>query len=161
MASQAGAHLPSGEGNNLAASQTTQAGRQAASQAGVHLPPGEGRNSAITQVIPPLLVTVLPPRQAVRPPHIPLLGKVLSKQATTSPQVRQAVKLLGQAGKTPGIQPGKGPSRLPRGTALPPGQTVLVPRKATSHLIPQIGFPKGLPQKTPSQSGSLTYPTNL
>ena len=30
----------------------------------------------------------------------------------------------------------KGPSRLPRGTALPPRQTVLVPRMAISHLTP-------------------------
>ena len=118
-----------------------------------HLPSGEGSNSSITQAFPPSLVTALPPKQKARPPHIPLLGKPLPKQVTTSPQVRQAVKLLGQAGKIPGAQPGKGHSRLPRGTALPPRQTALVPRKATLHLIPQIGFPKGLPWKTPTQSG--------
>ena len=110
------------EGSNLAASQATQAGRPVtsfspkeggslvaspASQAGTHLPSGEGSNSGITQAVPPSLVVTLPPKQAVRPPLTPLLGKALSKQATTSPQVRQVVKLLGQAGKTPGIQPGK------------------------------------------------------
>ena len=84
----------------------------------------------------------------------PLLG-TLPKQVTTSLQVRQAVKLLGQAGKAPGIQPGKGPSRLPRGTVLPPRQTVLVPGMAISHLTPLIGSLKGLPQKTPTLSGSL------
>ena len=103
----------------------------------------------------------LPPKQAARSPPTPLLGKALLKQTTTSPQVRQAVKVLGQAGNTPGIQPGKGSSRLPRGTALPPRQTVLVPGKAILHLTPLIGFPKGLPQKTPTLSGSLTYPENL
>ena len=34
-------------------------------------------------------------------------------------QVSQAIKALDQAGNTLGTQPGKGPSRLPRGTALP------------------------------------------
>ena len=68
MASQAGTHLPPGEGSNLVGSQATQAGRQAASlppregsslaaspacKAGGHLPSGEGSNSAITQAVPP------------------------------------------------------------------------------------------------------------
>ena len=89
-----------------------------------------------------------PPRQAFT---FPLLGKTLPKQ------VSQAVKVPGQAG----TQLGKGPSRLPRGTALPPRQTVLVPRIAIPHLTPLIGSLKGLPQKTLTLSGSLTYPTNL
>ena len=93
-----------------------------------------------------------PPRQVLT---FPLLGKTLPKQ------VSQAVKVLGQAGNTLGAQPGKGPSRLPRGTALPPRQTVLVPGVATPHLTPLIGSLKGLPQKTPTLSGSLTYPPNL
>ena len=60
---------------------------------------------------------VLPPKQAVRWPPTPLLGKALPKQETASPQVRQAVKVLGQAGKTPGIQPGKGPPQASQGNS--------------------------------------------
>ena len=55
-------------------------------------------------------MTALPPRQAARPPQIPLLGKALPKQGTTFPQVRQAVKLqLGQA-KSQVLSQAKGPS---------------------------------------------------
>ena len=159
--SQPGAHFA--EGRKQLSSNSGHSGRQArqaASQAGAHHPSGEGSNSAITRAVPPFLVTVLPPKQAVRPLHIPLLGKALPKQATTSLQVREAVKLLGQAGKTTGIQPGKGPPGIPRGTALPPRQTALVPGKATLHLIPKW-LPQGFSQKTPTQSGSLTNPANL
>ena len=73
---------------------------------------------------------VLYSKQAVRPPATPLLGKALPKQASTSPQVRQTVKVLGQAGKTPGIQPDKGS-----------WESNITPN-------PLIGLPKGLPQKT-------------
>ena len=59
-------------------------------------------------------MTVLPPKQAARPPQIPLLGKALPKQATTSLQVRQAVKLqLGQAGKPQVLSQAKGPPGFP------------------------------------------------
>ena len=47
VTSQAGAHLPPGEGSSLVASP--------ASQAGAHLPPGEGSNIvATTQAVPPI-----------------------------------------------------------------------------------------------------------
>ena len=69
--SQVGTHLPSGEGSNLVASQATQAGRRAIA----HLSSGEGRSLvATTQAVSTFLVTALP-KQAVRPPQIPLLGK--------------------------------------------------------------------------------------
>ena len=96
---QAGTYLPPGEGSNLVTSQAV-----------AHLPPGEESSlAATTQAVPPsFLMTALPPKQAVRPPQIPLLGKPLPKQAITSPQVRQVVKLkLGQAGKGPPGFPGE------------------------------------------------------
>ena len=49
-------------------------------------------------------------------------------------QVSQAIKVIGQAGK--------GPSSLPRGTALPPRQTVLLHGKATPTTHPPIGSPQ-------------------
>ena len=113
-----GRHSPSpGEGGNLAASQATQAGRQAVSQAGAHLPPregsslaaspasqagahlpsGEGSNSAITQAVPPFLVTALPAKQAVRPPHIPCWGKPFpSRQQPPSSQAGSQVTRSGR-----------------------------------------------------------------
>ena len=60
---------------------------------------------AVAQAGSPFPVTGLPPMQAVRPAQIPLLGNPLPMQATTSLQVRQAVKLqLGQAGIVPVAQ---------------------------------------------------------
>ena len=101
-------------------------------------------------MLTPLPGRVLPPRQAARSQLIPLQGKALPKQVTTSLQVRQAVKLqLGQAGKLPGAQSGIGLFRLPRGTALPPRQTVLVPWKATLHLHPNR-FPQGSSSEDPN-----------
>ena len=64
---------------------------------------------------------MLPLRQvALSPPVTLLQGKVLPRQA----------------GRQLGIQLGAGPSRLPKGTVLPPRQTALVPRKATHPLPP-------------------------
>ena len=48
-----------------------------------------------------------------------------------------------------------------RETALPPRQTALVPGEATPQLTPNRPPLKGLPQKTLTISGSLTFPANL
>ena len=132
QASKAGTHLPSGEGSSLVASQ---AGSQAsqASQVADRLVTASSLEEGGSLVVTPV------PRQVLA---FPLLGETLSKQVTTSPQVRQGVKLLGQAVNIPGVQPGKGPPRLQRETALPPRQTVLVPGMAIPHLTPHR-LPKG------------------
>ena len=132
-----------------------------ASQAGTLLPSGEGSTPAITQAFPSSPGDGASSQAGSEVTTHTLLGKVLPKQVTPSSQVRQAVALLGQAGKIPGPQPGKRLSRLPGETALPPRQAVLVPGKAIPHLIPLIGFLKGHPQKILTLRGSLTFPTNL
>ena len=166
---QAGAHLSCGEGSN-----PSQAGSQAfqavTSKPGTHLSPREGSSSAAgsqasqASQVAGRLVTSPSPKEggslAASPAsqagaHLPPAGETLPKQ------VRQAVKLLGQAGNTPGNQPGKGPYRLPRGTKLHPRQTVLVPGMAIPPLTPLIGSLKGLPWKSPTLSGSLTYPATF
>ena len=134
--------LPPREGSNLAA-QATQSGRQA----GVHLPHGEmkqfisGRQS----------ISYFPGR------HSPSLWgreQFISGRCSPSPcwgklfQSR-SVKVPGQAGNILGAQLGKGPSRLPRGTALPPRQTVLVPGIATPHLPPNR-LPQGSSPEDPN-----------
>ena len=129
---------------------------QAGSQAGSHLPPGEGSSLAAgsqTSQAAGRLVTPLSSKEGDSPvaPQAPQAGTNLPP----------AVKVPGQTGNILGTQLGKGPSRLPRGTTLPPRQTELVPGTATPHLTPLIGSLKGLPQKTLTLSGSLTYPTNL
>ena len=70
----------------------------------------------------------------------PLIGETLPKQ------VSQAGKVPGQVG----IQLGKGPSRLPRVTALPPRQTVLVPRIVTPPITPLISLPQGSSPEDPN-----------
>ena len=124
-----------------------------ASQAGTHLPSREGRNSSITQAVAPFPGDSTSSQAGSEAITYTSAGETLPKQVTTSPQVRQAVKLVGQAGKTPGIQPGIGPSRLSRETVLPPRQTALLPGKAILHQIPPVGFPKGLPQKPQPKVG--------
>ena len=44
-------------------------------------------------------MTVLPPKQAVRPPQIPLLGKALPKQATTSPSSQAGSQVTARSGR--------------------------------------------------------------
>ena len=117
-----------------------------------------------------LLLTFPLGKQAVLPRQLLtfLLGKVtvLPSQPPFLPPgrevvfLRQAIK-LGQADRALGILPGIGHPRLPRGTALPPRQTVLTPGKATPTLPSPVGFPKGLLMKNLTLSGSLTYPANL
>ena len=158
--------LPLGEGSTIYQAGSYFPGRHSASSGeGSNLSGLSGRLSPSSQGRKQFLagsqasqvagrpVTPLSPEEGGSPAASPasLLGETPPKQ------VSQAVKLPGQAG----IQLGKGPSRLPRVTALPPRQTVLVPGIATPPLTPLIGSLKGLPQKTLTLRGSLTYPTNL
>ena len=46
-------------------------------------------------------MTALPPEQAVRPPHIPLLGKTLPKQATTSPTSQSGSQVTSSGRQNP------------------------------------------------------------
>ena len=109
-------------------------------------------------ILPQQLLTFLPVKVAV-PPR-PLLTFLPGKEAVIPRQIRQAIK-LGQADQAPGILPGIGHPKLPRGIVLPPRQTALTPGK-TSPLLPSpTGFPKGLLMKNLTLSGSLTYPANL
>ena len=123
------------------------------------------------QAVPPRLLLTLPlGKQAVLPRQLLtfLLGKVtvLPSQPPFLPLGREVVSLrqairLGQEGRALGVLPGIGHPRLPRGTALPPSQTVLTSWKATPTLSSPVGFPKGLLMKNLTLSGSLTYPANL
>ena len=63
--------------------------------------------------------------------------------------LRQAIK-LGQAGKASGILPGIGHPRLPRGTALPPRQTVLTPREGNPNPTIPSRPPKGSSNEEPN-----------
>ena len=90
---------------------------------------------------------------------MPLLTLPLGKVTGLTKQVNQAIK-PGQSGKALGIPPGIGHPRLPRGTALSLGQTVLTLGKTTP-LPPPAGSPKGLLMKNLTLHGSLTFPTNL
>ena len=165
---QAGTHLPLGEGSSLcqAGSQASQASQTVTSQPGAHLPRREGSSlaSQASQAGRPVTSPSLEEGGLVASSasqagaHLPSAGESSSQAGNNPPQVRQAVKVLGQGGKFPGAQLGKG---LPRRTALLPRQTVLVPRKTISLLTPLPGSPKGLPWKTLTLSGSLTYPANL
>ena len=151
VTSQAGAHLPPGEGSNLVA-QATQSGRQAgahlppregrslvasqvgiqaskASQAGAVLSPGEGSNSAVTQVVPPFVGDGASSQAGSEvTTHTPA-GKS-SSQAGNNLPTSQAVSQGTRCSARQRVP------RLPRGTAMPPRQTVLLPRKAISHLTP-------------------------
>ena len=89
------------------------------------------------------LASLLPLRQAALSPPVTLLqGKVLPRQAARhsvrhrSPQASQGNSAASQADSTSSWE-------------------------GTHPLPPQIGFPKGLPWKIPTQSGSSTYPANL
>ena len=103
-------------------------------------------------VLPRQLLTFLLGKVTVLPSQPPFLppGREVAI-------FRQAIK-LGQAGRALGILPGIGHPRLPRGTALPPRQTVLTPWKATQTLPSPVGSPRGLLMKNLTISGSLTYP---
>ena len=140
--------FPQGEGSNSAASQ--------ASQAGALLPPKEGRRQAGALLPPGKGISLAPSPASQACTHLPPAGENSSQAGNNPPQVRQAIKLLGQAGITPGAQPGKGPSRVPRVSTLLLRQAALAPRMPISHLTSPIGSLKGLPQKTPTLSGSLT-----
>ena len=137
---QAGCHLPWDSATSQAVSTISKewgslAASQAGSQTGSHLP----RDSTSSQASSAALPSSTPARES-------------PSQAGNNPST--------QAGRQLGAQLGTEPPRLPKGIVLPPRQLALFPRKALNPL-PPIGFPKGLPHKILTQSGSSTYPANL
>ena len=128
---QAGTHLPLGEGSKLVASQATQAGRQAVVQAGSPFPSDSASSQAGSEVTtnPTCWGNPFPNRQQPPPSH------ASSPVTTRSGRHRHSVR--------------QRPPRLPRGTALPPRQTALVPRKATP-LLPPNRLPQGSSPEDPN-----------
>ena len=126
-------------------------------QAGAHLPSREGSNSSITQAVPLFSGDSTSSQAGSEATTYTPAGENPTQAGNNLPSSQASSQVI----RSRGIHPGKGPSRLPRGTALPPRQTALVPRKAIPLLIHKIGFPKGLSQKTQAQSESLTYPANF
>ena len=102
-------------------------------------------------------MTAFLPKQAVRPPQIPLLGKSLPKQVTKSFQVRQAVKLqLGQAGIVPGAQLGTGPPDFPGEQCCLSGRQCWFLERQP-HTYP----PKRLPQGSSPEDPNPKWDINL
>ena len=152
--SQAGALLPSRERSSIAASQATQAGRQEVAL----LPLGEGSNLATTQAVFPI-------------PGDSASSQAGSSKATTNTPAGEGPSQAGN--NLPTSQAGRPGRHNPRHSArqrvLQASQGNSTASKADSagswegNPTPNtlIGFPKGLPQKTLTQSGLLTYPANL
>ena len=181
--SQAGAHLPSGEGGSFtqAGSQASQASQAVTSQPGTHLPLGEGSNSAASQAsqagaLLPIeegsrqAGTLLPPGEGS--------SSVPSHASRVGPHPHPARENSSQAGNNPptsqsGSQVNRSSRQNSRHTArqraLQASQGISTSSQAGStgtwkvNTIPNppICSHKGLPQKSPTLSGSLTFPANL
>ena len=186
VSSQPGTHLPSGEGSYLAAqagthlplregSSSSQAGSQV-SQAGTQLPPGEGSSLVASQA----------GRQASqasqvegRPETTPSHREEGSLVASTASQAGTHLPPAGENPSQAGItnQAGNQVTRSgrqhcrhsARQRALQASQGNSTASQADractwdSNLTPNPPNrpPKGLSQRTPTLSGSLTYPANL
>ena len=107
LPSQAGTHLPSGEGCSLsqAGSQASQASQAVTSQPGAHLPSGEGSNSTASQASQ--TGALLPPgegsRLAASPAsqagtHLPHVGEN-SSQAGNNPPISQEGSQVTRSGR--------------------------------------------------------------
>ena len=152
-----------GVSTQLTTFSSSQAGRQAGTfppsweqcyfPGSQHSTPGRKQfNGFPNRQVPNFPGRVLIPRKLVPPLTTLLLGKALPRQVIL-PQLRQAGRQLS-------AQQGAGSPRPPKGIALLLRQVALAPGKAPTP-FPPIGFPKGLPQKNLTLSGSLTYPANL
>ena len=97
-------------------------------------------------LLKPLLTFLLGKEVVVLPRQLLILP--LGKEVVILRQVKQAIK-LGQAGRASGILPGIGHPRIPRRIALPPRQTALTPRMATS-LLPPNRLPQGSSNEDPN-----------
>ena len=166
---QAGTLLPLGEGSSV-----SQAGSQASqavtSQPGAHLLPGKGSSLAAGSQAPQASQVAGRPVTSPSPKEGGSLvvspasqaGTHLSPAEENSSQAGQASSQVTRSGmQHPRHSARQRALQAFQGIALPPRQTVLVPGMAIQHLTPLIGSLKGLPQKTPTLSGSLTYPANL
>ena len=151
VTSQAGTHLPPREGSNLVATQATQSGRQA----GANLPPSEGSSlaasqagSQASQAVTSQAGTHLPPGEG---------SNIVATQATSqagSQGTRSGRQHPRHSARQMALQASQGNSTASQADSTGSWESNLTPD-------PQIGFLQGLPQKNPTQSGSLTYPANL
>ena len=126
ITSQAGTHLPPGEGSNLAAQST-----QSVRQAGAHLPPGEGSSLAASQAGSQASQAVTSQAGAILPPGE---GSNLAAQATQSG--RQAgAHLPPREGSS--LAAGSQASQASQaGAILPPGEGS---NSAVTPVVPQVG----------------------
>ena len=130
--------LPSQASTALPPALTLPPGEASTSQA-TALPPGEANASLATALSPREGIT---PSQANTPPQA--TSHSYSLRSTQAGHVSNTTRASNIA---IGAPPTIGQLRLPRRSALPPG-------KATPPSPPPVGFPKVLPGKNPTLSGS-------
>ena len=163
VTSQADALLPLGEGSSSAASYT-------GSQAGTHLPPGEGSNlSQAGRQASQASQAAGRPVSSPSPEEGDITVASSASQAGAHPPAWENSSQAGQSGRQGtssgrqlprhsarqrALQASQGNSTASQADSVDTEEGILTPN-------PPVGFPKGLPEKTPTLSGSLTYPANV